>query len=184
MKRIICFYIFAITFVCCKRTYHSDIRCNVCDSTISMVKHGNYNYLETSDSSNIVYYRNNIEYIIDPGDVYVFNKQTHKTDSFQIWLCGYSLGIYPSKNDSIVYMTARVGTDDIFAVVRANYLTHEYKELNYTTYGYNKLDTLPDKYVVLCVTNPCHSADHTSLVWRDTLDKEFNFIASSDTLTI
>lgn len=103
-------------------------------------------------------------------------------DTFHVRSNGSTLYLFNSKSENMFYLVSVGGSGSYSMITKVDIATKTNEMLDYISEGFLDLEQLDDGFVFFCATKPSYSDSLISYQWTDTLDLEFNFLNSSDTI--
>lgn len=103
-------------------------------------------------------------------------------DTFRVSSNGSTIYLFNSKAENIFYLVSVGGSGSYSMITKVDIATKTNEMLDYISEGFLDLEQLDDGFVFFCATKPSYSDSLISYQWTDTLDLEFNFLNSSDTI--
>lgn len=103
-------------------------------------------------------------------------------DTFRVRSNGCTIYLFNSKSENIFYLVSVGGSGSYSMITKVDIATKTNEMLDYISEGFLDLEQLDDGFVFFCATKPSYSDSLISYQWTDTLDLEFNFLNSSDTI--
>lgn len=103
-------------------------------------------------------------------------------DTFRVRSNGSTIYLFNSKSENIFYLVSVGGSGSYSMITKVDIATKTNEMLDYISEGFLDLEQLDDGFVFFCATKPSYSDSLISYQWTDTLDLEFNFLNSSDTI--